>query len=83
MLEHRDVVLAGIADRCGSDFEPLSTFSDWFLALQQIADIAARITGECEWSSPSLPGEREKMSEQIMLMGNFFESLEKRMPGST
>lgn len=68
MLDHRDIVLASITERLGSyGFVASVTYRDWIFSLKQIAEIASRTTGECEWSAPALLGEKEKMLEQFEL----------------
>ncbi len=54
MLEHRQQVLEGIHQRLAPHgFDPETTYHDWLLALQRIAELSAATDGECVWSAPS------------------------------
>jgi hypothetical protein len=56
LLEHRQRVLDGIRDRCGSDgFDPEKTYRDWLVSLQCIVELSRESEGECAWSAPSHP----------------------------
>jgi hypothetical protein len=54
MLDCREQVLKGIRDRLAPQgFEPETTYRDWLMALQRIAELSASTEGECVWSAPS------------------------------
>lgn len=61
MLEQRQTVLDGIKDRLvGHGFDPETTYRDWLLALQRIADLSEAASGVCVWSAPMHPRDRLK-----------------------
>src|SRR6185295_12171884 len=53
LLEHRQRVLEGIKECLGPHgHDPEATYRDWVMALQQIAVLSAKASGECVWSAP-------------------------------
>src|SRR5436190_5762621 len=56
MLEQRQRVLDGIRDRLAPHgFDAESTYRDWMVALQRIAELSRVASGDCSWSAPSHP----------------------------
>ena len=56
LLEQRQRVLDGIQDRLAEHgFDPATTYRDWLLALQRIAELSEAASGECVWSAPMHP----------------------------
>lgn len=50
MIEHRQQVLDGIQERLAPHgFDPETTYRDWILAMQRIAELSAATEGECVW----------------------------------
>jgi hypothetical protein len=80
MLEHRERVLDGIRERLASHgFEPETTYRDWLLALQRIAELSAVTEGECVWSAPSLPRDTLKSEADVR---RFIDTLTNHEPGN-
>ena len=56
LLEQRQRVLDGIRDRLTPHgFDAESTYRDWIVALQRIAELSRAASGDCSWSAPSHP----------------------------
>lgn len=80
MLEQRQRVLGGIRDRLGSHgFDPETTYRDWLLALQRIAELSATTEGECVWSAPSHLRDTLKSGADVR---RFIDTLTKHEPGN-
>lgn len=61
LLEERQRVLDGIEERLAPHgFEPESTYRDWIVALQRIAELSRVARGDCIWSAPSHPDDPYK-----------------------
>ena len=66
MLEQRQQVLDGIRDRLAPHgFDPETTYRDWVVALQRIAELSASADGECIWSAPSHPRDTLKSETDV------------------
>jgi hypothetical protein len=67
MLEHRQQVIDGIQERLGPHgFDAETTYRDWLLALQGIAELSAATDGECVWSAPSHPRDALKTQADVL-----------------
>ena len=61
MLEQRQLVLDGIRERLTPHgFDAESTYRDWVVALQRIAELSRAASGDCIWSAPSHPNDKCK-----------------------
>jgi hypothetical protein len=65
MLEQRQRVLDGIRDRLSPQgFDAETTYREWIVALQQIAELSEAASGECCWSAPSHPSDPLKSASE-------------------
>ena len=78
LLEQRQRVLDYIKTNLSPHgFEPETTYSDWLLALQKIAELSAATEGECVWSAPLHPRDPYKTSGEVALGAKqFLEALD-------
>jgi hypothetical protein len=80
MLEKRQQVLAGILDRLAPHgFDPETTYRDWLLALERIAELSEAADGECVWSAPSHPRDTLKSLADVQ---NLFDAIKNHEPGN-
>jgi hypothetical protein len=80
MLEQRQRVLDGIRDRLAPHgFDPETTYRDWLVALQRIAELSATAEGECLWSAPAHPRDTLKSEADVR---HFIDTLSKHEPGN-
>lgn len=67
MLEHRQKVLDGIRENLsGYGFDPETTYRDWIVALQRIAELSTAAEGDCHWSAPSHPRDTFKSERDVL-----------------
>jgi len=60
MLEQRQRVLDGISERLAPHgFDPETAYRDWLLALQCIAELSNATEGDCVWSAPTHPKDKQ------------------------
>ncbi len=66
ILEQRQRVLDGIRERLAPHgFDPETTYRDWLVALQRIAELSAAAGGECVWSAPAHPRDPLKSEADV------------------
>ena len=64
MLEHRLLVLAGIAERLAlHHVDPETTFLEWISALVRIVELSRKAKGQCHWSSPVHASDHDVLGE--------------------
>ena len=67
MLDHRAQVLDGIRENLSEyGFDPETTYRDWLLALQRIAELSAAAEGDCHWSAPVHPRDTFKSEDDVL-----------------
>ena len=80
LIEHRQQVLNGIRDRLAPHgFDAETTFRDWLLALQSIAELSAKSNGECVWFAPAHSRDKSKSAAEAR---RFIERLADSDPGN-
>jgi len=68
ILENRQKILAAIREHLGPHgFDAESTYRDWLLALQRIAELSHAASGDCVWSAPSHPKDSTPADWQRLL----------------
>jgi hypothetical protein len=80
MLEHRQQVLDGIQERLAPHgFDAETTYRDWLLAMQRIAELSAVTDGECVWSAPSHSRDTFKTEADVL---RFIDTISKHDTGN-
>jgi len=78
MLDHRAAVLEAITKNLGTyGFEAPTTYRDWMMALQAIAETAAASKGDCYWAAPPPEGQVGKARENAARLESFLDGLGK------
>jgi len=81
LLEQRQLVLDGILDRLTPHgLEPKTTYLEWVMALQRIAELSESADGECIWSAPAHPRDSLKSESDAR---HLMDALTKHKSSST
>ncbi|WP_367870472.1 hypothetical protein [Luteolibacter sp. Populi] len=81
MLEMRQAVLEGIADRLAEfGFDPESTYREWIHSLLRIAMLSRREEDDCVWWSPAHEMDRYAGEAGRMKLEEILERLEQDYP---